>query len=129
MLFTLYDYVNAQGKNEFKEWTENLQKTQRAKLNEKLDKLIKHGDELFPNMLTGTETPGILKLRIKGNVQLRPLLCKGPVDIDSEYTLLMGAKEIGGKWSPKNAPSTANDKKCEVVADPGNRRKKHERVC
>ena len=128
MLFTIYDYVNAQGKNEFKKWTEKQQKTQRAKLNEKLDKLEKNGDSLFPNMLTGTETPGILKLRIKGNVQLRPLLCKGPVDIDSEYTLLMGAKEIGGKWSPKAAPSTANDKKLAVVADPDSRRKKHEQV-
>ena len=128
MLFAIYDYVNAQGKNEFKEWTEELQKAQRARLNEKLDKLEKHGDELFPNILTGTGTAGILKLRVKGNVQLRPLLCKGPVDVSSEYTLLMGAKEIGEKWAPKDAPNRANDKKGEVVADPDRRRIKHERV-
>lgn len=128
MLFNIYDYVNAQGENEFKKWTEEQQKAPRAKLNQKIDMLEQHGDELFPNILTDSGTPGIQKLRIKGNVQLRPLLCKGPVDIHSEYTLLMGAKETDGKWSPKDAPNTANGKKLAVIADPSHRRKRHERV-
>jgi hypothetical protein len=128
MLFDLFDYVNANGVNEFKKWTQDLQKPQRAKLNEKLDKLAQHGDDLHPNMLTDTSVPGIQKLRVKGNVQLRPLLCKGPVNIHSEYTLLMGAKEVGDKWLPKNAPTTADGKKSAVVANSTKRRKLHERV-
>lgn len=128
MLFNIYDYVNPQGENEFKIWTEEQQKAQRAKLNQKIDMLEQHGDELPPNLLTDSGTPGIKKLRIKGNVQLRPLLCKGPVDVHSEYTLLMGAMEKGDKWVPKAAPDIANDRKQAVIADPNNRRKKHERV-
>ena len=59
--------------------------------------LEKEGSNLFPQMLCGTETPGILKLRVKGNVQLRPMLCRGPIEIDKEFTLLLGACEVGGK--------------------------------
>jgi len=124
----LYDFVNSHSENEFKEWTQNLQKTQRAKLNEKLDKLEIYGDELHPEVLTGTPIAGISKLRIRGNVQLRPMLCKGPVDVGNEYTLLMGAKEVGGKLVPKDAPSKAGANKNEVIANPLKRRRKHERV-
>ena len=128
MAFTLYDYVNEGGKNEFKAWCENLQTKHRAKLNQKLDALIQYGDGLHPHMLTDTNVPGIKKLRVQGNVKLRPLLCNGPVLVKSEYTLLMGAKEIGDKWSPKKAPESALVKKEAVIADPAKRRKKHERV-
>ena len=128
MAFALYDYVNQHGDNEFKAWMEGLQKVQLAKLNERFDKLMQYGDALHPHMLTDTHVPGIQKLRIRGNVQLRPLLCKGPVKVNSEYTLLMGAKEIGNKWSPKNAPALAQAKKTVVITDPNNRRTPHERV-
>lgn len=128
MPFLIYDYVNRHGLNEFKEWTLGLEKSQRAKLNEKIDKLTLFGDQLYPEMLTGTCVAGIQKLRVKGNVQLRPLLCKGPVNIQNEYTLLMGAKEVGSKWVPKGAPSTAATIKAEVIKDPAKRRAKHERV-
>lgn len=129
MLFSIYDYVSAKGENEFKEWTKGLEKDQRAKLNQKLDMLERNGPDLPPSLLSDTGTPGIKKLKIKGNVQLRPLLCEGPVNNRSEYTLLMGAKEIGDKWSPPNAPNIANEKKVAVIADPAKRRKHHERVC
>lgn len=128
MTFNLYDYVNHHNQNEFKEWTLGLEKSQRAKLNEKIDKLAIYGDQLFPEMLTGTSIAGILKLRAKGNVQLRPLLCKGPINIKHEYTLLFGAKEVGGKWVPSGAPSKAAKLKEEVTKEPKKRRTKHERV-
>lgn len=128
MAFTLYDYLSESGANEFKEWTEGLQSKERAKLNEKIDKLQEHGDALYPHMLTGTSVAGIQKLRVQGGVKLRPLLCKGPIDVESEYTLLMGAKEVGNKWVPKKAPETASGRKAEVAANPARRRKLHERV-
>jgi len=128
MVFALYDYVSESGTNEFKDWTEGLQSKERAKLNEKLDKLQEHGDALYPHMLTGTDVAGIQKLRVQGGVKLRPLLCKGPVAIAAEYTLLMGAKEVGSKWVPKSAPKTANDRKSAVSVSPATRRKPHERV-
>lgn len=129
MPFLIFDYKNKHGLNEFKEWTLGLEKPQRAKLNEKIDKLSLHGDQLYPEMLTGTSVAGIQKLRVKvGNVQLRPLLCKGPVNMQNEYILLMGAKEVGDKWVPKEAPSMAATKKAEVIKDPTKRRIEHERV-
>lgn len=128
MPYSIFDYVNHQGQNEFKDWTTGLEKPQRIKLNEKLDKLMLYGDALHPEMLTGTSVAGIKKLRVKGNVQLRPLLCNGPINVEKEYTLLMGAKEIGSKWVPKSAPTLANTKKQAVINDPNDRRIKHERV-
>jgi hypothetical protein len=128
MPFKLFDYVNPQGENEFKEWTQSLQKPQRAKLNEKLDKLALYGDALYPELLTGSPVAGISKLRIRGNVQLRPLLCNGPVDIKTEYTLLKGAKEVGDKWVPTDAPKTANANKKLVIQEPAYRRMDHERI-
>jgi hypothetical protein len=128
MPYLIYDYVNHQGQNEFKDWTVGLQKAQRAKLNEKIDKLEIYGDSLHPEMLTGTSVAGLKKLRAKGSVQLRPLLCNGPINVKGEYTLLMGAKEIGNKWFPKHAPTIANTKKQAVINDPVNRRVKHERI-
>lgn len=128
MTFKLFDYVDLSGKNSFKKWTEGLQVTQKAKLNEKLDKLAQHGNSLYPHMLTDTKVSGIQKLRVKGNVQLRPLLCKGPVDVLGEFTLLFGAKEVSSKLVPKDAEDKAKDIKAEVKKDPVNRRKDHERV-
>lgn len=129
MPFKLYDYLDDGDRNLFKAWTEALQKPARAKLNVKLDLLMAQGRELFPELLTNTPTTGILKLRIKaGNVQLRPMLCEGPVNTEKEYTLLMGATERDGKFSPLNADKTADKRKSRVKADPENRRVKHERV-
>lgn len=127
MKYNILDFVNLKGVNEFNTWAKGLQKGEKAKLREKIDKLILHGDALHPQMLTDTPVPGIQKLRVHGPVQLRPLLCKGPINIDNEYTMLKGAKEIGSKWSPKGAPSSANGNKNEVISDPVNRRKTHER--
>lgn len=128
MAFVLYNYLSATGTNEFKEWTEGLQSKERGKLNEKIDKLEQHGDALYPHMLAGTSVAGIQKLRVQGPVKLRPLLCKGPVSVATEYTLLMGAKEVGNKWTPKKAPEQADAKKSDVATSPATRRKLHERV-
>lgn len=127
MPFHLYDYRDASGNNLFAAWTRTLQTKQLAKLNERLDKLEQHGEELFPDVLSPTAN-GILKLKVRGNVQLRPLLCRGPVDEKIEYTLLIGAKEISSKLQPKNAKETAQARKAEVAADPNNRRIRHEAV-
>lgn len=126
MTYNLYDYVSLSGRNEFKKWTHSLQSGQRGKLAEKLDKLAQHGDDLYPQMLSGTPVPGIQKLRVHGNVQLRPLLCNGPIFNDKEYTLLMGAKEVGGIFVPTDAPNTAKNRKDQVIFDHDSRRIKHE---
>ena len=128
MKYALYDFLDSNSVNMIKQWADGLQKAERGKLREKIDKLAMHGDALHPHMLSDSGVAGIQKLRVQGGVKLRPLLCKGPVALHTEYTLLMGAKEIGSKWSPKDAPSTANQNKKAVALDAIARRKKHERI-
>lgn len=126
MIYKIYDYINSNGENEFKTWSESLQKEQLGRLNERLDKLEQHGKNLLPEMLSDTSNTKLKKLKIKGKVQLRPLLCYGPVDTDNEFTLLKGAKEIQSKWEPKDAVKKALKNRLEVISDPENRRRLHE---
>jgi hypothetical protein len=128
MLFLLYDHRSQFGENTIKTWILNLQKAQRAKLNAKLDMLQRNGIALFPEVLTGTDTPGVLKLRVKGNVHLRPMLCKGPTNTEQEFTLLIGAVEIGGKLKPSGADAIAGELKKEILNNPETRRIIHERI-
>jgi len=125
--FSLFDYTDKYGNNDIKAWTLTLEKPQRAKLNAKLDMLAQHGLELFPHVLTDTPTPGIQKLRVKGNVQLRPMLCQGPINNGNEFTLLIGATERDSRFVPDKADEKADDRKKMIIANP-NRRCPHERV-
>jgi len=126
--FTLYDYVDAFGRNSFKEWTKTLQKDELAKLNQKLD-MLRREPELPPQLLAGPlEGKPIYKLRINGRVALRPMLCKGPISNNSEFTLLMGAAERDRVLIPEDAIDQAADRRTEVIANPKRRRTPHERV-
>ncbi len=126
--FTLYDYVDDRGINSFREWTKTLQKEELAKLNQKLD-MLRREPELPPQLLAGPlEGKPIYKLRIKGRVALRPMLCKGPIDNDSEFTLLMGATERDRVLVPEDAVDQAANRRAEVIANPTRRRTPHERV-
>ena len=127
-MFKLYDYIDHDGNNDIKTWTLALQKVERAKLNAKLDMLEKLGSDLFPHVLTDTPTLGIHKLRVKGKVQLRPMLCKGPINNDSEFTLLIGAAERDSRLVPIKADEKANERKAMIIENP-KRRCTHERVC
>jgi hypothetical protein len=125
--FALYDYIDDHGNNDIKKWTRQQEKAQRAKLNVRLDMLASKGFELFPEILTGTDTPGIQKLRVKGKIQLRLMLCKGPINHEKEFTLLIGATERDSCLVPNKADKTANDRKKIIIKNP-NRRRDHERI-
>jgi len=105
-----------------------LQKDELAKLNQKLD-MLRREPELPPQLLAGPlEGKPIHKLRINGRVALRPMLCKGPINNDSEFTLLMGATEKDRVLIPEDAIDQAADRRREVIANPNGRRTPHERV-
>jgi len=127
MSYNLFDYFNSNNENLIAKWTKTLQKNDRGKLNAKLDMLALKGTELFPHILTGTPTSGILKLRVKGNVQLRPMLCNGPINNDREFTLLIGAVERDSNLVPSEADEKANKIKSIIIKD-HNRRCAHERI-
>lgn len=124
----LYDYVDERGVNSFKEWSSRLEKKDLARLNSKLD-MLRIQPTLPPQLLAGPlEGVPIYKLRINGRVALRPMLCKGPVNNDREFTLLFGATEKDRKLVPRNAVSQADDRRRKVIANPTQRRCAHERV-
>jgi hypothetical protein len=125
MPFNIYCYKDEDGSVPFKDWYENLQKVQLSKLNSKLDALNLNGETLRPHVLTDTDEPGIFKVRVKGNVQLRPLLCRTPDQ--TGYVFLVGAKEVQSKLSPKEILEKAVKYKNKVYANFDARTIKHER--
>ena len=128
MTWKLYDYVNNRGDNEIKAWMESLQKPQRAKLNQKLVMLVQVGSELPPKLLSKARLGYIYRLKIKGNVELRLMLCEGPIDNDNEFTLLFGAEKRGEKLIPEDAEQRAKERRQEIIANPSSRRCLHEWV-
>lgn len=124
----LYDYINHDGHNPFKEWSESLEKTMLARLNQKIDMLELYGANLPPRLLSESNLPHIKKIRINGKVALRPLLCRGPIDmLGEEFTFLAGAIEKDRKLLPSRILETADNRRQQIISDPG-RRTKHERI-
>lgn len=124
----LYDYVDHRGNNAIKIWAEGLQKIQRAKLNQKLDQLQQHGTELSTGLLSDTTSTDIKKIRIKGNVAVRLMLCKGPISLDTEFTLLLGATERDGRLVPEDAVERAEERRKKIIKEPAKKRCHHDRI-
>jgi hypothetical protein len=125
--FELWDYVDANGRNKIEEWTSDLQKVERTKLNVRLDLLQQNGKDLLPNILAGPIIDHIYKLRVRGSVQLRLLLCVGPIENDKEFSLLAGAIEVGSKLRPDGVKNEAVRRRQIIIDDP-KRRMKHVRI-
>lgn len=125
MSFPVYCYVDENETIPFKEWSKSLQSIQLSKLNAKLDALYLNGEALRPQVLTDTDETGIYKMRVKGNVQLRPLLCRTPDN--TGYVFLVGAKEVQNKLKPKDALKNAVEYKKKLYEDFVSRSIKHER--
>lgn len=132
MKYKLYDYLEQRGDqlvNVVKEWTEELQKRDRIRLNQKLDMLEQHGSSLPPKLLSDSGVAHIKKLRITGKKvpTLRPMLCQGPINNDEEFTLLIGAIEQDRVLVPNNAKEAAKAHR-QIIINNSSRRCPHERV-
>lgn len=110
-------WVFKDGVNLFYKWRKSMPSNQVGKLEEKIDKLKIVGDELRPVVLAGTDIAGISKIRVQGNPKLRPLLCNGPNDINNDFTLLVGAKEVSDKLVPNGCLNKAETNKTKLIAD------------
>jgi hypothetical protein len=126
-MWKLYDYYSERGVNEIAAWTRSFQKPQKTKLRVRLDMLAQYGMDLLPQLLAGTGIPHIYKLKVHGNVQLRPLLCRGPFDNDEEFTILLGAVEVNWVLQPEGAAEMAALIREEIIHD-HRRRVEHERI-
>lgn len=126
--FTLWDYRDRRGRNDIAEWMRRQQKRQRGQLNLKLDMLHRNGSDVGRNVLMRmSATIFKLKGKTKG-VQLRPMVCFGPIEDDRELTILVPAVEENWKLNPSDAVPQAESRRQEVIDNPKERRVTHERI-
>ena len=115
--YALYDFSDEKGMSIIEPWRKGLTKRSRGQLDSKIDMLAVSGMELPTGLLAGpiNKTKHIYKLKIYADIMLRPMFCKGPFNMDDEFTLLTGAVEIQGKLTPD--PSVAVDNRNILLAD------------
>jgi hypothetical protein len=101
---------------------EGLPKRQATQLEQKLDRLSQVGYEIAKEWLAGTDEPGIFKLKLKSNLQLRPLACYGPFAPATEISFLVGVIKKGGGDVPPSALAQAVARREEIRQDPTKRR-------
>ena len=127
----IYEYLE-RGESTIGRWLreENITERDRGQLMSKMDMLALHGLDLLPGLLAGPIASKkkrdklqshIYKLVIHGQRMLRPMLCRGPVDMENEFTMLIGAIEVGGVLNVDVAEAEA--RRLEVVANPAETRR------
>ncbi|HZQ19604.1 MAG TPA: hypothetical protein VFA90_12850 [Terriglobales bacterium] len=117
MPWELYDYVSRRGENVIKQWCGRLQKRDLIRLTQRIDKLAESGHELCPGLAGPIHNSRHLyKIKVNGNVAARLFLCKGPISMETEYTLLFGAFESDDKL-PAGTLETAEQYRQEIISD------------
>ncbi len=125
----LYDFVDNRARNIVKEWAKGQGDDLKARVNQRLDMLERHGPELPSGMLAGTRQRHIDKLKIYGKgVTFRIMICKGPIENNFEFTILCIAQEKDRKLIPPDADRLAEENRQTVISNPEERRCAHERL-
>jgi hypothetical protein len=124
-LCSLWDFVSPRGENMLSRWAkaEKLSTKDRAKLNQRLDRLVQVEFEqaISTKLLNGPLRKEIYKVKVHGQVMMRPLLCRGPFLKETEYTLLVGAIEKNWKLEPPTCLGDAEKNRGIVLADKSRR--------
>ncbi len=123
--WTFRCYLDADGMDVINEWREAQEDKFQAKIDTRFKYLQQQPRECWTrpdfDTLKGVGK-GLGELRLKyKNVQHRVI---GFASGEMEYTWLLPAKEVGGKFVPKNACAIAQGRKLEVVEG-----RRHTRVC
>lgn len=134
MSWKIFDAIGRNNVSNIVIWIakERLTKRDIGQLNQKLDMLEQNGPDLSPGLLAGPikskrnkRLPShIYKLRIFTDRMLRPMLCKGPIEVAKEFTMLLGAIETGNVLDTDAAD--AEEVRVAIIANP-ELRKIHER--
>lgn len=96
-------------------------------MNNRISLLQNNGHEFCPGLATNLRGfPHLYKIKINGRVAPRLFLCKGPINMELEYTLLLGAFERDDEL-PEGTLETADEYRKQIIADPKGRRSPHER--
>jgi len=122
----IYCFLSERGVNLIIDWldAEKISVKQRADFQAKIDLFERGGSELITGFITDTPiAPDIYKMKIKGQVQLRPMACRGPFDLNREYTILVGWIERDNKRVPNDVKKKASENRTIVLANPERRRR------
>jgi hypothetical protein len=125
----IYCFLSERGANLIREWLdeERISSSQRATFQAKIDIFERAGPDMSPGFITTTPIAAdIYKMKVKGQVQLRPMACKGPVDLDREYTILLGWIERDNRRVPNEVKAKAQQNRVILLSNPNRRR--HERI-
>lgn len=142
----LFDYIDEKGTNIITSWLKQLPKQQLAKVNSKIKSLSQNGDQILPGFVTdAVGSRHIKEIVIGGNIALRLLLCRGPINTQyenaksgngsktaigtaPEFTFLLGAEERDGRYVPANAVQLAEAFRERVINNSDDRRTDHVHV-
>ncbi len=130
LFYNLWDFLDRRGQNIIAGWTRTRSTIDRARVNAKLDMLVR---TTFENAIKSKLLHGpvmkqkhIYKLRVHGQTAMRPLLCRGPISNLTEYSLLFGTEERNSKL-PQGAAEEAEQNRQAIIADTA-RRGTHVRI-
>ena len=113
--WTFFDFVSERGVNVIAEWLTDLPKSVWAALDNRLDYLAGERVPSRPAMakLEG-EYAELYEVRLKVNrVQYRPIAYRG-ASPRGQYTMLVGAREVGGKLIPRESYRTAFNRIADI---------------
>ena len=126
----LWDFLDHRSRNVILLWVadQRITKRDRAALNQKIRRPAQMDYDLAikTKLLAGPIHRHIYKLVIHGDVMLRPMLCRGPIENENEYTFLLGTVEIQWRLPPGSKEKAEENRK--VVLDDPSRRCLHQRI-
>lgn len=126
----LWDFLDNRRRNVILQWVEDerLTKRDRAGLNNKIRRLAQmdYALAIQTKLLAGPIYKHVYKLVIHADRMLRPMLCRGPINNESEYTFLLGAIEVG--WKLPNGSKEQAEANREVILEDPSRRCNHEDI-
>jgi hypothetical protein len=118
-LKTIWDFLGGSDRDVIEEWARSrLSRRDQAALLQRLIQLRQRERQaaLDSNLIAGPlrGAGNLYKLRAKGDHQLRPHLCTGPLNHGAEYTLLCGAIEQDDKLIPPDVQDRAIENRAEL---------------
>jgi len=130
MSWRIFEYLERGDQSTIGVWLveKDITERDRGQLVQKMDLLAMHGPNLPPGLLAGPikskrnrkMQSHIYKFIIHGDKMLRPMLCKGPIEMESEYTMLIGAIEVNFKLDVD--AEDAEIRRAEIIENPNRRR-------
>ena len=120
----VYDFIDVHDGNVIRSWVRGLCPRDRAKFKVKVRALadMEYDRAIGSKLLQGPISKHIFKLKIHGQIMMRPLLCRGPIANEAEYTLLAGAREENFVLIPDVPLLRVEIRRQEVIDNPASRR-------